>query len=56
VKGKLSVRTMVVTILGVVPPLCLYIDSKLEKVVSALAKESKEFHERLCAIEERMGK
>jgi hypothetical protein len=41
------------TILGTTIPLYLHTDSKLESILKEMHSEMKDFHGRLCAIEER---
>lgn len=44
---------VLMTILGSTIPLYLHTDNKLETVLRAMNTEMKDFHGRLCAIEER---
>ena len=41
------------TILGTTIPLYLHTDSKLESILKEMRSEMKDFHGRLCSIEER---
>lgn len=47
---------VLLTILGSTIPLYLHTDSKLESALSAIQQEMRDFHGRLCAIEERNKK
>ncbi len=48
-----SAGAIVATILGVVVPLFVHLDNKTSNQISAIHQEMKDFHGRLCAIEER---
>ena len=45
--------TMIGTVLGIVIPFHLHTTSRLDIALKAIADEMKDFHGRLCAIEER---
>lgn len=47
---------VLLTILGSTIPLYLHTDSKLEYALSGIREEMRDFHGRLCAIEERNRK
>lgn len=47
---------VLLTILGSTIPLYLHTDNKLENALNALKEEIRDFHGRLCAIEERNKK
>ena len=55
-----SAGAIVATILGVVVPLFIHMDNKMEKrmqktdeIIDAIRQDIRDFHGRLCAIEER---
>lgn len=47
---------VLVTILGSTIPLYLHTDNKLTMALEAIRQENKDFHSRLCVIEERSKK
>jgi len=47
---------VLLTILGSTIPLYLHTDSKLEHALTGIREEMRDFHGRLCAIEERQRK
>jgi len=47
---------VLMTILGSTIPLYLHTDSKLESALKGIQEEMKDFHGRLCSIEERNRK
>lgn len=47
---------VLLTILGSTIPLYIHTDSKLENALLAIREEMRDFHGRLCAIEERSKK
>lgn len=49
----ISAAAVVATILGVVVPLFIHMDNKTEVSLKAIQEEMKDFHGRLCTIEER---
>lgn len=51
-----SAGAVVATILGVVIPLFLHLDNRVDQRLVAIQTEMKDFHGRLCAIEERRAK
>lgn len=44
---------VLVTILGFTIPLYIHTDSKLEAAINGIREDMRDFHGRLCAIEER---
>jgi hypothetical protein len=51
-----SAGAIIVTILGVVVPLFIHLDNRTDAKIEAIRQDIKDFHGRLCAIEERRGK
>lgn len=47
---------VLMTILGSTIPLYIHTDSKLESALNGIREEMRDFHGRLCAIEERNKK
>jgi hypothetical protein len=48
-----SAGAVIATILGVVVPLFIHIDNRTDKKIEAIRLDIKDFHGKLCAIEER---
>lgn len=52
-ENLISAGAVIATILGVVLPLFVHLDNKTDKKIEAIRLDIRDFHGKLCAIEEK---